>query len=110
MLEKIAEQLSVSIVELMQAKRIPEEKISKEDAETAVHETVNQAKKQALQKNRRVMAVTACVAVLVCICAHLALKMVNRALDAWAEEQWVYLPEEGGYYFMGEKPVFLEEK
>lgn len=86
MLEKIAEQLSVSVVELMQAKKIPEEKISKEDAENAVHETVSQAKKQALQKNRRVMAVTACVAVLVCIGARLALKMANRALDAWAQE------------------------
>lgn len=86
MLETIAEVLEVSVVELMQCKRLEANDIPKTDAETILHDTVEQAKRQERkiwQKSTLIMAIAFIVLGLLAFAGY---KATNYMLDAWEEQ------------------------
>lgn len=86
MIEKIAEVLEVSPLELMQCRRLEAANIPKEDAENLLHDTVEQAKKRERKVWHKSLIIATTCSVVLFVFLFVGLKLVNNALDAWAEE------------------------
>jgi hypothetical protein len=84
MIEKIAEALDVTTLELMQGKRIEEQKITKEEVETVLHETMLQADIQTKRVEKHTKWKMLCV--FLCVLGFLwaGREVANKLLDMWA--------------------------
>lgn len=84
MIEKIAEVLDVTTLELMQGKKIKEEQIAKEEVETVLHETVIQADIQTkrVRKYTKIKMVCGLFCLLCVLWA--GRELVNVLLDKWS--------------------------
>lgn len=83
MIEKIAEALGVTTLELMQGKRIEERPITKEEVENVLHETMKQADVQKKRVEKHTKWKMLCV--FLCLLAFLWVgrEVVNKMLDLW---------------------------
>lgn len=84
-IEKLAEVLDVTTLELMQGKRIKEEQIAKQEVETVLHETVKQADIQTkrVRKYTKIKMICGLLGILFLLWA--GREIINMALDKWSE-------------------------
>ena len=85
MIEKIAEELGVTTLELMQGKRIEEETITKEEVENVLHETMQQANIQTRRVEKHTKWKMLCVFLCVVGLLWAGREVANLLLDMWAE-------------------------
>lgn len=85
MIEKIAEELGVTTLELMQGKRIEEQTIAKEEVENVLHETMQQANIQTRRVEKHTKWKMLCVFLCVVGLLWAGREVANLLLDMWAE-------------------------
>lgn len=83
MIENLGMVLQVSPLELMQGKRFEEKQISKQEVDTAFHETVIQTQKQEKRKERKLWILFGGILLFLIILIVFGKQIANSLLDRW---------------------------